>query len=167
MKLNLIKGGAEDESRQIAVLGAVIGQFNPIICLEEPTYPRWVKKELYPGDKFEPGFWRDIQNSYQWRHPLQGQSKVGGAEIFEFLVKKNLLIRSAGLSELEAIRKKGPFFFRKYLEGFVFGWKASVESKEKERSVPFVCEILGNVMISWRGLTEIWDSRSTALIFRK
>lgn len=154
----------------VEALQALVDEYDPavIAVIMDRTaalvYPDWVDKVLYPElEKTGPDRFY-VTNLERWLHPKQVKGVVEGNEIHDDLKNKNLLEGCLGLAELEAIRKRGVVFFRKYFPGQTpFGWRSVVQIRSGGLHVPCLVESGGEVVVIWVWLGNLWPSRRPAL----
>lgn len=148
-------------------------KISPIIDIEpRPRHlENWMKNYCYHEPR---RYWLgrvNIQtNCRQWLHELQTKHSktMPGYMIHEYLCANKSIKNCYDLSELLAIQKKGVAFFRKHFKGKkVFGWRGTVETMVGGCSVPYLYESEGKVILSWSSLSNDWDQKCPALMYRK
>jgi len=127
-------------------------------------------KFLYPKLQEDGPNEYNIDQLDEWYHPDQASGKVTGHDIHEYLKTSDLLWRQLGIADLEAIRAKGPDFFRKHFAGKrIFAWKSILEDTNGFLVVPYLYQSQdsGNLSIIVIALASDWRSSSAGLSFKQ
>lgn len=153
---------------------AEISQFepvnNPMIVVNRTvqiSYPEGVRSLLHPElEKTGPteynvktiGFWRE-----------EHQAKGGGCSgtiILDQLSRR--LSDCLGWYDLNAIKRRGPAFFREnFYDNAVYGWRSAVRSHDGRIHVPFLVDDMSNLLLSWRAIENGFSFEDPALLFGK
>lgn len=109
----------------------------------------------------------DIDLIEQWIHDDQRNGRwMLGSSLYRHLKDGGLLTTCVGLSDLEAIRNKGPSLFRKYFGGkTVCGWRSVGQCFKGLFFVPVIYDGGTSVILNWQWIKGNYDDRSPAARF--
>lgn len=139
-------------------LQVLIKKHDPVILVNRAAilvYRDHIAKVLYSELEKAGPVKFDVTKLRRWLHPKETKCVVNGNEIYESLKNNNLLAGCLGLAELQAIRERGPAFFRKYFSGspVIAGWRSVVAGHQGELYVPYLNDgCADETLIPWCGI---------------
>ena len=133
----------------------------------KPQYPVFVKEVLHPELECEGPVKFHLRSGLtQWLHDKQKGGYTIGNVICEHLKGNGMLASCLNLQDGLAIQAKGIAVFRKLFQGKALPlWKSVVRFGDGRLSVPYLCDVDGQVVVNWCWLGVSFRDDRPALRF--
>jgi len=159
----LQRGEAELVDRITPAPEVVISPIIRVDRFERPSYPRWLKKVMYPELENTGPAEYSVETIQLWLHDDQKSGAIGGNIIHDTLKETSSLKSCLGLRDLEEIQKKGIAFFRKHFRGkAIFAWRSVVQYDNGGLYVPYLYVSSDKVVLDWNYVGNNFGSNDPA-----
>ncbi len=108
----------------------------------------------------------DVSKLDLWIHERQMSNYAPGEFLLNYLHDQGWIESCLGMSDLQAIQKRGADFFRKYFgDKKIFAWKSIARDHGHRYGVPCLSVQGGGVVINWVWLSNIWHGSDQTIRF--